>query len=390
MATGGYLARSEWWRWTEYELVGGTHVAPAPGSSLEWYDPFEAYRSSWEGRKRKGREPPYVELARLSIEGPDKWLRWCEEYGLLGILQEQTQEVRFHPHWRQVEPDDLGPLGEREDLKGESGLMPEQVVWQQRAGGRASKKQVRPEQAGLLFKRALAGEGMPVPDSDLEKLVDHPSWSGTGISKPGVRVSERDGTVRETTVTEGYGKFFPRREGIPEWVDRSLEERFMGELGTPPAGNLEKQEYPLPSNDEYYRAYGEPLIQLRRRAQEIRSILQFWEDAESVESLADLNEVADAHHGDPWRRFQVGLESVWPGASPPIGDEQQTWNWKWRARSLYGLLHVMMLEDFALKGRSLKRCDNCKEIYSTDYASQRYCSERCQNAAQQARYRQRS
>lgn len=374
----GFLARSEWWRFDRYEIVGGTHVAPAEGATLEQFDPFDAYRSSWAGKKRKGAEPPYVRLARLATAGPEEWLKWCREYGLLGILHEQTLEVRFWPHWT---------LDESEGAEENTDPVVAQKYWQLRGGGVPTERQVPTDHGRTRFTRHLAAPGMAVAEDDVAELRGYTPWHGRGITQPGVTLADREKAIQVTSVTEGYGKFFPRREGASGWVDRPLEQRLMGNLADPPPRRLERQEYPFPNTEAFRREYGEPLVLLRRWALDLLQMLEFWEKADSKANLDDLLSETDRDDRRVYDRFRAGLDSVQPAAEPQATNDELTWNWRWDARSLYGLLHVMMLEDFALKKRTVKRCAKCKTPYTTDNARQKYCTDQCQKAAQQARYR---
>jgi hypothetical protein len=72
-----------WWRFNKYEFKD-SYIRPAPGASLEMYDPWQAYRDSWDydpdsatpfaQKRRQG--PPYLSLLALTEElkpGPDRF-----------------------------------------------------------------------------------------------------------------------------------------------------------------------------------------------------------------------------------------------------------------------------------------------------------------------------
>ncbi len=125
VVTGG------WWRWTRYEIRDGC-IRPAPGSRLESYDPRDIWLRTRPPAKssnqRRSGEPPYQSLLRLlgeleyrrpgdaqldftpaqvdrllaplTDESEAKLLKWCAQYGLLGILLHRTVHITLAPRTR--------------------------------------------------------------------------------------------------------------------------------------------------------------------------------------------------------------------------------------------------------------------------------------------------
>ena len=113
-----------WWRFSSYELKDG-YIRPAPGAKLELYDPWKPYRDSWEHDpdsatpfpEKRLQGPPYLSLLALADEvtiapdrsgldkkSADRLLKWCSEFGLLGILPQRVQMVALAPRWLPVKP----------------------------------------------------------------------------------------------------------------------------------------------------------------------------------------------------------------------------------------------------------------------------------------------
>lgn len=360
-------------------MVDGTHIAPAEGAEQETYDPLEQYRSAWEGRKRKGNEPPYLQFARLATAGPEECLEWCERFGLLGILLERTVEVRFWPYW--AEPEGNEGVTESE-------LVPVQVRWRQiqAAGSERSEYQAE-EFESVDWEQAAAHR--PVSKSVLSELIAAQPLFGRGIASPGVTVSDRGGPIREESVTEGYAKFFPRYPLIREWLDGRPLRGVPHDEPSSPFKPLDRGFYPEPGTETFRRQYGEPIGLIRHWAEHVAEILRLWKHANTTEGLKELLSESGSHPREAYQQFKAGLHSVRPSARLTEEAGAFDFYWHWDTHALYGLLQIMILEDFPLKERSLRRCRKCDSLFATDNSRQRYCTDNCQRAAEMARYRER-
>ncbi len=109
------VAHGPWWRFDRYEVREGC-VRPAPGARLEQYDPWDQYRAARDGDTRV--DPPYAALValvgvladdpetvvdgdavRLGPSGEANLVRWCADYGLVGMLPHQTVLASLAPRW---------------------------------------------------------------------------------------------------------------------------------------------------------------------------------------------------------------------------------------------------------------------------------------------------
>src|SRR5215470_8318992 len=82
-------------------------IGPKGGLKPELYDPWKEYRSA--------QQPPYLSLVNLidhlpttsadgtgikiRKEGEKPLLEWCQQYGLLGLLPQQTSSFTLPPRW---------------------------------------------------------------------------------------------------------------------------------------------------------------------------------------------------------------------------------------------------------------------------------------------------
>ena len=142
-----HRAEGSWWRAARYEIFQGC-IRPVPGADLEWYDPWEQLARAQE---KTGAQPPYIELARFGKgiqyrPGPRRYpgcltddsqqaiLRWCERYGLLGVLLSCWESINLAPvrdrsgEWHQVRyfhawGDTVQQITETGDVKHEKPLV---------------------------------------------------------------------------------------------------------------------------------------------------------------------------------------------------------------------------------------------------------------------------
>ena len=99
------VASGRWWRFDRYEIRDG-HIRPAPGATVEDYDPWKDFREV--RTKRLNTEPSYQSLmalieniafrpgehghppSELTPESETSILGWCADHGLLGIRSAST------------------------------------------------------------------------------------------------------------------------------------------------------------------------------------------------------------------------------------------------------------------------------------------------------------
>lgn len=387
---------AHWWRCSEYEIIGDSHVAPAADAEIEWFDPLTDWDEYWAGRKRKGIPLPYTELLRRDTSDPEQVIDWVERYGLLGILPHRTIEARFWPRWT-AEPlspqhGSLGMDGRPPDGGAFGTPVPSQRLYTRRAGPWS----VEYEEA----HREAATVGEPLTDRELKNARESvgPMFPSP-IREPGVEVVRaKEGTHEQMGVVRGYAQFFPRRDGVPEWTDSR------GNFGYLPWGpiesrdrstetveaiedKLEKGRYPVPGERDFLVEYGEPLHLFDFYASALWETVEYWKEASEANSESDLDKIPHST-GSPPASFHAALRAVHPGTEfQEENDGAGGWVRRWEIPSLYAGLHVMILQDFPLGDAAHKHCEKCDRVFATDNPRQKYCSEQCRKAAEMARLR---
>lgn len=97
------VTTGDWVRASRYVLDGQT-IRPAPGASLQPVDPWRRATVAYEA---------LLQLPQLYLDdqaaGTAAALKWCQRYGLLGVLPHRTLQVTLAPRWRR-DPDEPGSL----------------------------------------------------------------------------------------------------------------------------------------------------------------------------------------------------------------------------------------------------------------------------------------
>ncbi len=126
MASPYQFMTARWWRFSRYEIKDGL-IGPAPGAVLHEYDPWEEYEQSCVLGVGRGPTPPYQSFVGLDRhvelhapmylrDGAQRAvIRWCERYGLLGLL---LQDVDSLPAGRYQFPTNYCVDGKQRRLSG--------------------------------------------------------------------------------------------------------------------------------------------------------------------------------------------------------------------------------------------------------------------------------
>lgn len=387
------LSGSRWWRASEYEVVGGTHIAPTEDADVEIYDPFAGHDAFWGGRSRQ-ETPPYEALANLDVQDEAEILDFCRRYGLLGVLPQRTLEAFFWPYWdwdQQWAGGGQGMSGTLDD-RTVSRLFP--VQRQYRRGEDPIDVQAD------LYPTDGGSSGAPLSESEMEKAREERLLTlESPIRTPGARIVRHvSGSATQAGLPEAWVQFFPRRPGVVDWVlwhwegtywedqaGRSILDR---EAGRALAESLARRRYPVPYSPEFLSSYGEPLRLFVQRAQLMAEFYRQWQRAAEVSSVAELDNVFRADERLP-AGFRPILRSLHPYGRPRDRAEGGVeWQYQWDIPSLFAGLTVMLFQDFAFRDAIGKTCDWCGELFTTDNPAQDYCTSRCRETAAQARRRE--
>ena len=139
---------------------------------------------------------------------------------------------------------------------------------------------------------------------------------------------------------------------------------------------------PSPQSEEFWRSYGEPLTAIIDAARQLGWIMQVIK--------AQTPKYATQPSPRQRRRLTGALDylagftaNAWPR---PYLDDQGEPQVRWAAPSLLGSFAMMVMLDLAGKG-SVRTCERCGTPFVSSAPQAVYCSDRCRNAVQQARFR---
>ncbi len=358
----GLLEPWQWWRAGGYEVLGGTHLVPKPGSGFEPYDPFRPKERIGPGHKRLAWEAPYVEFLRVDFRVHREAVAWANRWGLLGILPQQTVEAALWPRWDYTRSEDGGP-----------GFRPL----------RAHQEQYRVDLGTNTvrwdFSSAPMGAepGQPLSAEETEYLAGRDPVLSRNQRRPGVlRQDQWDGHMEWVDLLDGLVLFFPKTDGVPELTARMARrtgDSFDGPL--PEISDrksleqeLRQKDYPFPFSEPFLSGYGEPLFLLEIFQRYLEHIKEEIEYKGSDEGAADFDSSLPA--------LEIALLGVNPVAVPvqPWDKLGIRWEQGWKIRSLYAGMAQMMVRDILFKGRHLRNCKVCNKLFLAKHPMAEYCS----------------
>lgn len=366
-----------WPRFSEYQVVGGTHVAPAPGARLELYDPFQEYEESARERRRVN---AYASLVNINLGDTADILGWCQQHGLLGILSHRTLLAYLSPTWAYAGP----PIGQ-----------------------------------SFSKQRVYHGLGSPQPEVrfrfqhpvDLRTIVDRSVKIYQSGRTSGGMVAKRDGVPYEkpyaiitdpqerpivVDIAEAVGRFFPYDPDVVAFEHGCAEGRIgvdklsanqladvrkrLNKADYPLAPDPQSMRTPLPISERGLARYGEPIDLIRNYMVALACRIDFHGPV----AAAMYEDRSQMTFSGP--TLNLGLRATQPMAF--WDQESDSWKLGWTASSLYGAMHLMALLDLQ-GGRSLRRCGyaKCSKFVLAQRAKPVYCSDPHKRTAQTGRYR---
>lgn len=352
-----------WWRAKRYELRGG-YVRPAAGVAIKRYDALDDHDYHRSNRS-PGYVPAYLRLARIADAVAPREAReleiveWCAEYGLLGLLLHQVQQVRFAPRWQLPRPLSaeakrvLTPIA-RAAL---AAKLPDGTPIKLGAA-RADRERLRLVQK--LYQRTSSGTFLwgdeewvaPAVPSHAAKpgnLADRAMWR---LAEPGVILQHLATREWKQEPLTTWARFFP---DVPE-IER------------------ETHAYPMPYSDEFWAIYAEPIEQFVTAAGLLRDAFV----AASGKRLRGGRPPAyEIGLGDgPFR-----LNALVAPAGPMLFGNSTAYEQRLIAPSLLGALALMAQLDLAGHRRFLRcRNDRCKKLFVGTTVQSAYCSPACRKA----------
>lgn len=369
------INRGTWWRFSRYQLKDG-YIRPVKGAKLEEYDPWQAYRESWEfdpamdtlprWANRRKQDSPYQSLLNLintlsfkvgtgtnrfllTTEGEKSLLEWCAQNGLLGILPQRVQMVTLAPRW--TNGDELYPP-------------PPTNVY--RTIIRYIRDNTERSTRGWAIGMDISN---PTPDLSLwGQLVSEEYQPSTGM-RPGVLLHSA-----ELYYPHGIEKAKQSAQPImassmageistSAWKEEPLSLTWARFFPDVPKEERETYMYPAPLTEHFWEIYAEHIEDF------VTGALTLYEGVVN--------------------RFEEEINSLIAPVSMVIRESpEDTFSQEWVSPSLLASFAVMAAQDLT-QHRRLQNCENCNKLFVTESYQARYCSDRCRRTSQKRRYRQR-
>ncbi len=338
------LNRAVWWRFSKYEIRNG-RIAPTPDSRLIPYDPHgpelveQPHSALYNLVKSSGFSThPYVVhgVTDTQIEGI---LKWCESFGLLGLLPAKLLQLNTWPRWT--------------------------------------------EQYGSDLKFPTFSFILRTPTG----------WKDGGVLRPEVYSAD---AIKNSPLTPKEAKMYksPRQAEFPrvmQYEDGQFSSRTPQEAqlyryfpGMQPK-DADKAHYPLPCSQDFWRQYGEPLGEFITAIKQITFIMDQASDflAGRIEGQHKPEDI-----GRAFGFLNQHLMGLHPFMTPLKGNERIR-----DGLTSYSLLQTIarMIQRNALDGLNPRICPNpnCKAPFHNRDSRMIYCGPRCQKQSKTARQRTR-
>lgn len=354
---GGFDVLGTWWRFDRYVVEAGA-LRPAPGASLQLFDPWASYaqaRSGWGSSAGKApyeslldlvwdirlRPKPKGEAPELTLECEQALLDWCAAHGLLGLLPHEAEVAHLAPRWAPMEEFELAgiPLVVTRLMYqwGYTGWQVGMDVWWQTMSQALDEA---PKQEGELVPRNLQPDYWGLP-SVLSRAIGDASWATLPIEL-------------------AWGRFFP------DIAEKDRRDHF----------------YPVPLSDVFWQDYAEPVVAF------LDAATLFYQTLMNLGFEVRGNELpGEAEHrkGEAHR----ALFSLLAGCMPALAHDPQGAPIRaFHSKSLLASFAMMAYLDLT-SGKRIMLCDEDLRPYVSGAYQARYCSDRCRNRALKRAYRER-
>jgi hypothetical protein len=329
-----------WWRFSAYKIRNGA-IRPARGAVLGSYDPWQEFYASSRRVDRAyleladlGRIPPSGFPSRTVEDeraGHRRLLNWCQRFGLLGVMLQETERVELEP--RRAGRDKLGE------------------VWRQRVYFRS---------AAAIGEWDSTGSGWRLWETTQRERRASRAISRTVEGPTGLELGERP-------LAEAWGPYFP-----------DIRESRRG-----------THQYPSPGSEEFWRAYAEPVDRFLAGAGLVAGILEAFAEAKQKPiKWTALDRVSVWRRSNLVARSQF-LNDLLSSSSPALSlGKDGVPAFRWSAPSLLGHFAMMVALEVIQAGRVPGHCA-CGRFFMAQHPSQTYCGDRCKRRLAKRRYRAR-
>jgi len=285
----------------------------------------------------------------------DGLLKWCSQYGLLGLLLHRVESLTLSYQWRRAPKDH--PLA---TAWSRNGLWPVRAAYFRINGSWVPREIVL--DATLFPQRGK--EGQLIPDDAIPEELPKP---GVSIRGPlGLSQRRWEQTFEEQQVHQ-YEPF------------KRTWDAYFPELAVPDdLSNPDAYPYPLPTSRAFWQSYAEPVDEFLLTAQVFH---------EALAELIRENHLSEKSKG---RLFDSkhSLNDFLFSACPTVElSEKEGLHQQWTSPSLIGCYAFMALQDLTAPRRRQFWCPNCGGLVLGGHPKAEYCSDRCRNTAKMRRKR---
>lgn len=382
-----YDAAGRWSRFTGYEVRDG-YIRPAPGATLETYDPWEAFEASRAARASE--LPAYVQLIELAkriekgAEGRRQLVstgtpgrgevavpmysdedkraieRWCSSWGLLGILPHFARKAVLAPRWepaagfkKVVDPQtgttEMRPFEQSWLDCAQRVYTREGHAWRTARTMNVGGPSTAPKDAVRdgLVPAMLVPKKWPRPSADIE---DSPAIG------PGFPTDSTSGPLDHR-----WAHYFP----AVKWSE------------------VETFPYPAPLSESFWHSYAERVFDFFHHG---RLFGLIWDNI--LPGRPDIPGMVSASLSRA--RCRGYLHSLLLPVSHVLHENPDGSLGRLRVSpSLLGSLALMMFEDLGEGRRRVRRCAACVQPFRVVAVGGAYCSERCRRTVGKRKYRAR-
>jgi hypothetical protein len=344
MRSLGDWIKGGWWKFSQYE-IRGRHICPARSATLEWYDPWDLYRKSTVS---KGVPRPYEHLIRLRSSIPpvldavplrktprdraaeDKVIKWCSEFGLLGILPHTIQRIQSAPRFR----------------VDQEGILPVYHEWTRVGGGWEDLHH-------LDF--AFSPVGHPIPRALIEVLRRRPAPFDESVRIPKTHPAFRTpyASITASSAYEQGDVCAPPNP--PAIATARLIQTYFPECADT---ELEPFDCPIPGTMEFCNLYSEPYDLFVYYAGRLCDAIQPFLERSKPRWVTCFEEYLQP--------LRMGLEE------DSEGNLQETWS----SPSLLCTFARMAYQDVTA-GLTARSCECCHDLFVPDNPRARYCTQKC-------------
>lgn len=330
-----------WYRFSDYEISEVAipedlpihleghyrYIRPTSDAQLETF----LLSMGSKSEMASGRESvAYEDIRDVDLEDEEAILSWCRRFGLLGILPQRSVQIRLAPRW--IENDGL--------FASQTSYTRAPGIWQ-------------------VAHTAVKEEKQEHRDVMLGGVAD---YTKTSHIYPVSMISQLFATnYQETPLGDAIAQYFP--DVTPDDKDNN--------------------EYPVPLSPEFWSRYGESVGEFRT------TILRFREMVDALSNQGPLEQLPEQACAD-LRQAHSSLQSL-TSMSAEVGVGAGGRIVPGLAfNSLLGIFGFSIWQDLA-DGKLVRHCNRqrCTNVYLTSNTKRRYCSDRCRQAEEKARWRSR-